>query len=105
MDDLSVIGDLLFGPDETAAAVAAAGARAQSLLAVRRTPSVFSYSAGAQGPCVPLCPRGVFSQELSPSSISSYDQGFSAGVASAASWANLFSGEANGWNSVDPLSL
>lgn len=118
MDDLSVLGDLLFGPDEAAAAAAAAsgggGTRAaQSLLAAHLNPSVFSYSAGAQfgaqGPCVPLCPQGVFSQEsslLSPSPFSSYDQGFSAGVASAASWSGaIAAGDTNSWNSVGPLAL
>lgn len=113
IDDLSILGDLLFGPNEAAAAAAAAGTRAQSLLAAHLNPSVFSYSPGAQwgaqGPCVPLCPQGVFSQEsslLSPSPFSSYEQGFSAGVTSAANWSGAIAGgDANGWSSVGPLAL
>ncbi|CAM9288929.1 unnamed protein product [Scytosiphon promiscuus] len=110
IDDLSVLGDLLFGPDEAAAAAAAAGARAQSLLSAQIHPGVFSHSAssqwGSQGPCVPLCPEGVFSQDafLISASPFSYDNGFSGGLASANNWGSALSWDSNGLgSSVGPL--
>ncbi|CAB1108416.1 unnamed protein product [Ectocarpus sp. CCAP 1310/34] len=82
MDDLAILGDLLFGPDDAAiaAAAAAAGVRAQSSAATNPPPSSTS----------------------SPPS-SSYERGFSAGLASASNWGGGLCWDANGLSHLGPL--
>ncbi|CBN74207.1 Putative NIN-like transcription factor [Ectocarpus siliculosus] len=81
MDDLAILGDLLFGPDDAAvAAAAAAGVRAQSSAATYPPPS----------------------STTSPPS-SSYERGFSAGLASASNWGGGLCWDANGLSHLGPL--
>lgn len=109
MDDLAALGDLLFGPDETAAA-AAAEAKGGGFLAVY--PEIFAPSPSSShqlSHSVPFCPPGVFSHDQSllgaPSSFASHDHGFLTGMAFS-SWGGLGS-DRNGlgapYNSVGPL--
>lgn len=115
MDDLAALGELLFGPDETAAA-AAAESRGHGLFASSYAGGgVFSPIAPPWSPsCVPFCPPGVFSHEFSsfaaggppPSTFSSHELAFSNGLASASNWGGL-GGDRNGLGaptgSVGPL--
>ncbi|CAM9584090.1 unnamed protein product [Ectocarpus sp. 12 AP-2014] len=81
MDDLAILGDLLFGPDDAAVAAAtAAGVRAQGSAATYPPPSSTS----------------------SPPS-SSYERGFSAGLASASNWGGGLCWDANGLSHLGPL--
>ncbi|CAM9657681.1 unnamed protein product [Ectocarpus sp. 13 AM-2016] len=81
MDDLAILGDLLFGPDDAAvAAAAAAGVRAQGSAATNPPPS---------------------STPSPPSS--SYERGFSAGLASASNWGGGLCWDANGLSHLGPL--
>lgn len=81
MDDLAILGDLLFGPDDAALAAAeAAGVRAQSSAATHPPPS---------------------STSSLPSS--SYERGFSAGLASASNWGGGLRWDANGLSHLGPL--
>ncbi|CAM9642952.1 unnamed protein product [Pylaiella littoralis] len=98
-DDLAILGNLLFGPEEAAAA--AAGTISQNLrkahslnpVAFSASPNESSLSPLPWGTtslaCVPLCPPGVFSEDTAfygedSISSSSFEHGFSAGLASAA---------------------
>lgn len=58
MGDLTALGELLFGPDETAAA-----AESRGLGMMTAHPGIFSHNASQWAPCVPFCPPGVFSHE------------------------------------------
>ena len=91
MDDLAALGDLLFGPDETAAA-AAAEAKGNGFLAAY--PDMFAPTTSQQwnSPYVPFCPPGVFSHDQSllgaPSSFASHDPAFLTGMAFS-NWGGL----------------
>lgn len=89
---------------------AAAGGRAQDSLAAQLLPDVFSYSAsdqwGGQGPCAPLCPQGVFSQDpfLGSTTLSSaHEHAFSGGSASASMWGSERVWDSNSFGNVEPL--
>lgn len=91
-DDLATLGDLLFGPDETAAA-AEAEARGNGLVASH--PGLFSQNIMQWTPGGPFCPTEVFLHDQSlmlgaHSPFSSNEHVFSHGLTSSAlNWGGI----------------